>query len=97
MCPGISGYKHWVPDGALAVYRTRNQGKTWDKLTRGLPQKDAYVIVLRDGMAVDALQPAGIYIGTNTGQLFRSADEGDSWLLAPNLFPAINSVGTATL
>jgi hypothetical protein len=81
----------------MAVYRTRNQGRTWDRLTRGLPQKDAYVNVLRDGMAVDALQPAGIYVGTNTGQLFRSADEGDSWEQAPNFFPAINSVETATL
>jgi photosystem II stability/assembly factor-like uncharacterized protein len=97
VCPGISGYKHWVPDGAMAVYRTRNQGQTWDKLTQGLPQKDAYVNVLRDGMAVDALQPVGIYVGTNTGQLFRSVNEGDSWEQAPNFFPAINSVETATL
>ena len=97
VCPGTNGYKHWVPDGALAVYRTRNQGKSWDKLTKGLPQKSAYVIVLREGMAVDALQPAGLYIGTNTGQLFHSADEGDSWRQASTLFPGINSVGTATL
>ncbi len=81
----------------MAVYRTRNQGQTWDKLTTGLPQKDAYVNVLRDGMAVDALHPVGVYVGTNTGQLFRSADEGDCWQQAPSLFPAINSVGTATL
>lgn len=97
VCPGTSGYKHWVPGGALAVYRTRDQGRTWDKLTKGLPQKNAYVIVLREGMAVDALQPAGLYIGTNTGQLFHSADEGDSWRQASALFPSINSVGTATL
>jgi len=97
VCPGISGYKHWAPGGALAVYRTRDQGKSWDKLTKGLPQKNAYVIVLREGMAVDALQPAGLYIGTNTGQLFCSADEGDSWRQASALFPGINSVGTAML
>ncbi|HTE86101.1 MAG TPA: exo-alpha-sialidase [Dehalococcoidia bacterium] len=97
VCPGTSGYKHWVPDGSLAVYRTRDEGKAWERLTVGLPQKDAYVIVLREGMAVDALQTAGLYIGTNTGQLYYSNDEGDSWHLSDALFPGINSVGTATL
>jgi len=97
VCPGISGYKHWVPDAQMAVYRTRNQGETWEKLTRGLPQKDAYLDVLREGMAVDALQPAGLYLGTNTGQLYFSADEGDSWRQAAPLFPGINSVGAATV
>jgi hypothetical protein len=97
VCPGISGYKHWVPESKLRVYRTRDQGATWTELTKGLPQKDAYVIVLREGMAVDKLQPAGVYIGTNTGQLYCTADEGDSWQIAPALFPGINSVGTATL
>ncbi|MBI4305594.1 MAG: exo-alpha-sialidase [Chloroflexi bacterium] len=96
VCPGTSGYKHWVPEGSMAVYRSRNRGKSWDKLTKGLPQKSAFVNVLREGMAVDALQPAGIYVGTNTGQLFHSADEGDSWRQAATLFPHINSVGTAT-
>jgi photosystem II stability/assembly factor-like uncharacterized protein len=97
VCPGTSGYKHWVPDGALGVYRTRDQGSSWERLTVGLPQKDAYVIVLREGMAVDGLQTAGVYIGTNTGQLYQSNDEGDTWRLAEPLFPGINSVGTATL
>jgi photosystem II stability/assembly factor-like uncharacterized protein len=97
VCPGISGYKHWVPEGAMSVYRSRNQGKSWEKLTKGLPQKDAYLNVLREGIAVDALHPAGIYVGANTGQLFHSADEGDSWREASVRFPAINSVGTATL
>ncbi|MBI4202284.1 MAG: exo-alpha-sialidase [Chloroflexi bacterium] len=97
VCPGTSGYKHWVPDAQMAIYRTRNQGRAWEKLTRGLPQKDAYLNVLREGMAVDALQPAGLYLGTNTGQLFFSTDEGDSWREAAPLFPPINSVGVATL
>ena len=60
-------------------------------------QKDAYVDVLREGMAIDSLQPAGLYVGTNTGQLFHTADEGDSWREAPAHFPAINSVGVATV
>lgn len=97
VCPGISGYKHWVPNGEMAVYRSRNQGRTWQKLTRGLPEKDAYVNILRDGLAVDTLEPVGVYVGTNTGQLFSSADEGETWQQAPALFPAINSVGAAML
>ena len=51
----------------MAVYRSRDQGETWEKLCAGLPQQDAYVNVLRDGMATDALRPAGLYVGTNTG------------------------------
>ncbi|MGI8971200.1 MAG: WD40/YVTN/BNR-like repeat-containing protein [Dehalococcoidia bacterium] len=97
VCPGISGYKHWVPEGRLRVYRTRTQGAQWEALTMGLPQKDAYLDVLREGLAVDRLQPVGVYVGTNTGQLFSSADEGDSWHQAEAAFPGINSVGTATL
>jgi photosystem II stability/assembly factor-like uncharacterized protein len=97
VCPGISGYKHWVPEGQMAVYRTRDQGKSWDKLTKGLPQKDAFLNVLREGMAVDSLDPVGVYIGANTGQLYYSPDEGDSWKLAPALFPPISSVGAVTL
>ena len=97
VCPGISSFKHWPPDGQLAVHRTRDQGRTWEKLTAGLPGQDAYVNVLRDGMATDTPEPAGVYIGTNTGQLFHSRDEGDTWQQAPALFPAINSVGTATI
>ncbi len=97
VCPGISAYKHWVPDARMAVYRTRNQGKTWEKLTKGLPQKNAYLNVLREGMAVDSLRSPGLYVGTNTGQLFFSADEGDSWRRTAPLFPSINSVGAATL
>ena len=53
--------------------------------------------VLRDAMASDALAPAGVYVGTNTGQLFHSADEGDTWQQARTLFPPIQSVGTATI
>ncbi len=96
VCPAVSSFQHWMPDGQMAVHRSRDQGRTWERLTSGLPD-DAWVNVLRDAMASDALQPAGVYVGTNTGQLFHSADEGDSWRQAEPLFPAINSVGTATL
>jgi photosystem II stability/assembly factor-like uncharacterized protein len=97
VCQGISGYKHWMPDGQMALYRTRDRGRNWEKLTKGLPGKDAFVHIPRDGMATDTLSPVGVYVGANTGQLFYSADEGDSWRQASTLFPPINSVGTVTL
>jgi photosystem II stability/assembly factor-like uncharacterized protein len=68
-----------TPDGKVRVYRTRNAGGSWKPLTRGLPQKRAYETVLRDAMATDSLDPAGIYFGTRSGELFGSTDEGESW------------------
>ncbi len=61
----------------------------------GLPQEDAYVGVLRDAMAADALDPFGIYFGTGTGQVFASSDEGAAWLRVADLLPPIHSVATA--
>ena len=66
-------------DGRLRVYRTRNAGASWEPLMRGLPQKGAYETVLRDALAIDSFDPAGIYFGTRSGQLFASTDEGKSW------------------
>jgi len=66
-------------DGRLRVYRTRNAGSSWEPLMRGLPQKRAYETVLRDAMTVDSLDPVGIYMGTRSGQLFGSRDEGKNW------------------
>lgn len=66
-------------DGRLRVYRTRNSGASWEPLMRGLPQKRAYETVLRDAMTTDTLDPAGIYFGTRSGQLFASRDEGKTW------------------
>ena len=66
-------------DGRLRVYRTRNAGASWEPLMRGLPQKDAYETVLREGLVADSLLPVGIYLGTRSGQLFVSRDEGKSW------------------
>jgi serine/threonine protein kinase len=68
-----------TPDERLRVFRTRNAGASWEPLTRGLPQKKAYVTVLRDAMAADCLRPAGIYFGTRSGELYASADEGKTW------------------
>lgn len=82
-------------DGRLRVYRTRNGGASWEPLTRGLPQKRAYETVLRDAMAVDSLDPVGIYFGTRSGQLFRSRDEGKTWQRILEGLPAIVCVRSA--
>jgi len=76
-------------DGRLRVYRTRNAGASWEPLMRGLPQKGAYETVLRDAMAMDWFDPAGIYVGTRSGQLFGSLDEGKTWEKIVEGLPAI--------
>jgi serine/threonine protein kinase/photosystem II stability/assembly factor-like uncharacterized protein len=68
-----------TPDGCLRVYRTRNAGGTWEALSRGLPQKNAYETVLRDGMTTDSFDPPGIYFGTRSGRLYGSRDSGKNW------------------
>lgn len=82
-------------DGRLRVYRTRNGGASWEPLTRGLPQKQAYETVLRDAMTADSLDPAGIYFGTRSGQLFGSCDEGKTWNRILEGLPSIVCVRSA--
>jgi serine/threonine protein kinase len=82
-------------DGRLRVYRTRNAGASWEALTRGLPQKGAYETVLRDSMITDSFEPAGIYFGTRSGQLFGSRDEGRTWQKILEGLPAIVCVRSA--
>jgi photosystem II stability/assembly factor-like uncharacterized protein len=84
-----------VPEGRLRVYRTRDGGASWQALERGLPQRDAFETVLRDGLAVDALDPVGVYFGTRSGKLFGSRDGGDSWRLIADGLPPITCVKTA--
>ncbi len=85
------------PEGRLRVYRSRNGGKTWQALTKGLAQKEAFMGIYREGMATDRRDPAGIYFGTNTGKIFASRNEGDAWeTLADNL-PPVFSVATAEI
>jgi hypothetical protein len=83
-----------VPEARLRVYRTRNAGGSWEPLFRGLPQKNAFEAVLRDSMAMDALQPAGIYFGTRSGKLYGSRNEGASWELLADTLPPIVCVKT---
>ncbi len=83
-----------MPGGAMAIYRTTNGGKGWTKITKGLPQKDAWFTVLRDGMRADTNDPAGIYVGTTTGQIFSSRDDGDSWKLIADHLPQVQAIET---
>jgi photosystem II stability/assembly factor-like uncharacterized protein len=78
-----------TPEGRLRVFRSRNAGASWEALSRGLPQKGAYETILRDAIAADSLDPAGIYFGTRSGQLYGSADEGKSWKHILGGLPAI--------
>jgi photosystem II stability/assembly factor-like uncharacterized protein len=87
----------YVPDGSAAVWRTNDAGKSWIRSGEGLPQKDAYIGVLREAMGVDSLDPVGVYFGTSTGQLYGSADEGKSWKVVADNLPPIWSVKAAVL
>jgi photosystem II stability/assembly factor-like uncharacterized protein len=78
-----------TPEGRLRVYRTRDAGASWEPLTRGLPQRDAFETVLRDAMAVDTMNPAGVYFGTRSGRLWGSKDGGASWSLIREGLPPI--------
>jgi len=92
--PLQSDEQRFVRDGALKVYRSRDRGRTWKSLARGLPAQPHYVGVLRDAMATDGLDPAGIYFGTTMGEVYASADNGDSWQLLPGQFPRITTIKT---
>jgi photosystem II stability/assembly factor-like uncharacterized protein len=84
----------YVPDGKAAVWRTRDGGENWQAMREGLPQENTFFGVLRQAMATDRLEPAGVYFGTNTGALFASADEGESWSCVAQHLPLICSVET---
>ncbi|HEY3181312.1 MAG TPA: hypothetical protein VGJ77_00635 [Gaiellaceae bacterium] len=91
------GHGRCMPEGRAAVWRTRDAGDTWERLDRGLPQRDAHLGVLREGLAIDALDVPGLYFGTSTGQVFASADEGESWSEIASYLPAISSVEVAVV
>jgi photosystem II stability/assembly factor-like uncharacterized protein len=95
--PIKSDSEHFVPEGKLRVFRSRTGGNEWEALTKGLPQRDCYVNVLRDAMAVDSLDECGIYFGTSGGQVYASADAGDSWSAIVRDLPGVLSVEVQTL
>jgi len=95
--PIKSDGEHFPIDGKLRVYRSRSGGNEWEPLTKGLPQSDCYVNVLRDAMAVDSLDSCGVYFGTTGGQVYCSADAGDSWAPIVHDLPAVLSVEVQTI
>lgn len=88
---------HFPPDGQLRVYRSRTGGNEWEPLTKGLPQSNCYVNVLREAMAVDSMDECGVYFGTTGGQVYASSDAGDSWNPIVRDLPAVLSVEVQTL
>ena len=95
--PIKSDSEHYPPSGRLRMYRSRTGGNEWEPLTKGLPQRNCYVNVLRDAMSVDSLDPCGIYFGTTGGQVYASADAGDRWKPIVRDLPAVLSVEAQTL
>ncbi len=95
--PIKSDSEHYPPEGKLRVYRSRTGGQEWEALTKGLPQRDCYVNVLRDAMAVDSLDSCGVYFGTTGGQVYASLDAGDTWTPIVRDLPAVLSVEVQTL
>jgi photosystem II stability/assembly factor-like uncharacterized protein len=95
--PIKSDGEHYPPEGKLRVYRSRTGGNEWEALTKGLPQKDCYVDVLRDAMCVDSLDKCGIYFGTTGGQVYCSPDSGDNWAPIVRDLPAVLSVEVQSL
>jgi hypothetical protein len=95
--PIKSDSEHFPLDGKLRVYRSRSGGHEWEPLAKGLPEKNCYVNVLRDAMAVDTLDSCGIYFGTTGGQVYVSPDGGDSWSAIVHDLPPVLSVEVQTL
>jgi len=95
--PITSDSEHFPPDGRLRVYRSRTGGSEWEALTSGLPQSNCYVNVLREAMTADSLDPCGVYFGTTGGQVYASADAGDTWRPIVRDLPAVLSVEVQTL
>ena len=95
--PITSDSLHYPPEGKLRVYRSRSGGNEWEPLTKGLPQKDCYVNILRDAMCVDDLDKCGVYFGTTGGQVYASVDGGDSWNAIAEHLPGVLSVEVQVL
>ena len=95
--PIKSDGEHYPPEGKLRVYRSRKGGNEWEALTKGLPQENCYVDILREAMSVDSMDPCGVYFGTTGGQVYASADGGDTWNAIVHDLPAVLSVEVQVL
>ena len=95
--PIKSDSEHFPLDGQLRVFRSKSGGNEWEPMTKGLPQKDCYVNVLRDAMSVDSLDPCGVYFGTTGGQVYGSADGGATWTAIVRDLPAVVSIEAQAL
>ena len=95
--PIKSDAEPFPPEGKLRVYRSRSGGNEWEPLTKGLPQQNCYVNILRDAMSVDSLDPCGLYFGTTGGQVYASSDSGDNWKAIVRDLPAVVSIEVQTL
>jgi photosystem II stability/assembly factor-like uncharacterized protein len=91
------GHGRTMPDGRAAVWRTKDAGSSWERLANGLPQENAHLGVLRQGMTGDTYDVPGYYFGTSTGQVFASADDGEHWSEIESYLPAISSVEVAII
>jgi photosystem II stability/assembly factor-like uncharacterized protein len=94
--PLTADSERFVPEGRMAVWRSQNEGRSWEPLTRGLPDH-AWLTILRESLAVDARDPAGIYVGTTTGQVFYSRDAGEHWQVLADYLPPVLAVSAATV
>ncbi|HET6445132.1 MAG TPA: exo-alpha-sialidase [candidate division Zixibacteria bacterium] len=95
--PLVSSEYRYAPDGRFRVYRSNSGGDSWEGMSSGLPQDNAYLNVFREGLATDSCDPAGVYVGTGSGQLFYSRNEGNSWQAISYTLPPVYSVGTAVI
>ncbi len=95
--PHVGAEFRVFPKGAVVAYRSTNGGRTWSKQTRGLPGRNAYLTVLREAMSTDTCDPAGVYFGTQNGQLFFSRKEGSEWQALAEFLPPIQSVEAAVV
>lgn len=91
----VGGGLRYVSHAKFRVFRSRDGGESWTALTQGLPQKNAYLHTLREGMTTDTMEPTGVYVGTTSGQIFYSRDGGDRWELMIEYLPPINSLEAA--
>ncbi len=82
----------YFADETMTVYRSKDQGDTWQPLRNGFPKEPSYAGVLRDSMAVDSLPTPGVYLGTTSGEVFASPDAGESWNRLPGTLPRIHCV-----